>query len=61
MAKKIHNIEGIELTMPYMERKGVVKTNETNLIVIMKAVDEKLMQEFYDIPIKGEMPKKWLF
>ena len=52
------NIQGIELTMPYMERKGVVKTNETNLIVIMKAVDEKLMQEFYDIPIKGEMPKK---
>ena len=52
------NIQGIELTMPYMERKGVVKTNETNLIVIMKAVDEKLMQEFYDFPIKGEMPKK---
>jgi ABC-type transport system, involved in lipoprotein release, permease component len=44
--------------MPYMERKGVVKTYETNLIVIMKAVDEKLMQEFYDFPIKGEMPKK---
>ena len=54
----LSNIRGIELTMPYMERKGVVKTNETNLIVIMKAVDEKLMQEFYDIPIKGEMPKK---
>jgi len=51
-------IQGIELTMPYMERKGVVKTNETNLIVIMKAVDEKLMQEFYDIPIEGEIPKK---
>ncbi len=54
----LSNIRGIELTMPYMERKGVVKTNETNLIVIMKAVDEKLMQKFYDIPIEGEMPKK---
>ena len=51
------NIQGIELVMPYMERKGVIKTYETNLIVIMKAVDEKIMQEFYDIPIKGKTLK----
>jgi len=51
------NIQGIELVMPYMERKGVIKTYETNLIVMMKAVDEKIMQEFYDIPIKGKTLK----
>ena len=51
------NIQGIELSMPYIERKGVIKTYETNLIVMMKAVDEKIMQEFYDIPIKGETLK----
>ena len=51
------NIQGIELVMPYMERKGVIKTYETNLIVNMKAVDEKIMQEFYDIPIIGKTLK----
>tara|TARA_B100000427_G_scaffold293665_1_gene271761 strand:+ start:189 stop:1355 length:1167 start_codon:yes stop_codon:yes gene_type:complete len=51
------NIQEIDLAMPYMERKGVIKTYETNLIVTIKAVDEKLMQEFYDIPIIGDTPK----
>ena len=54
----LSDIQGIESAMPYMERKGIIKTYETNLIVMMKAVDENLMGEFYDIPIKGAFPNR---
>ena len=48
------DISEIELVMPYMERKGIIKGSQDNLIVFIKAIDENLMDDFYEIPIKGD-------
>jgi len=48
------DIPEVEIAMPYMERKGVIKGSQDNLIVFMKAIDEKLMDEFYEIPLNGD-------
>ena len=47
------DISEIELAMPYMERKGIIKGSQDNLIVFIKAIDESLMDDFYEIPLKG--------
>ena len=48
------DIPEVEIAMPYMERKGIIKGSQDNLIVFMKAIDERLMDEFYEISINGE-------
>ena len=47
------DISEIEVAMPYMERKGIIKGSQDNLIVFIKAIDESLMDDFYEIPLKG--------
>ena len=47
------DIPEIEIAMPYMERKGIIKDDQDNLIVIIKAIDENLMDEFYEMSFKG--------
>ena len=47
------DIPEIEVAMPYMERKGIIKGDQDNLIVIIKAIDENLMDEFYEMSFKG--------
>ena len=49
-------IPEIEMVMPYMERKAIVKSNEDNLIVTIKATADSLIDEFYDIPHEGNFP-----
>lgn len=56
-AKFFSDIPEIELAMPYMERKGIIKGSQDNLIVFIKAIDERLMDEFYEIPFKGDSLK----
>ena len=51
------NISEIEIAMPYMERKGIIKGSHENSIVFIKAVDEILMDTFYDIPLEGNKLK----
>ena len=51
--KSISDIKEIEVAMPYMERKGIVKGSQNNSIVLIRAVDETLMDDFYDIPLRG--------
>ena len=53
-AKFFSDIPEIEIAMPYMERKGIIKGSQDNLIVFIKAIDETLMDEFYEIPFKGD-------
>ena len=48
------DIPEVEIAMPYMERKGIIKGSQDNLIVFMKAIDERLMDEFYEIPLNGD-------
>ena len=47
--------------MPYIERKGVIKGSQDNLIVFIKAIDESLMDDFYEIPLKGDRLKMVIF
>ena len=53
----LSNISEIEVAMPYMERKGIIKGGMDNLIVFIKAIDEKLMDDIYEIPFKGDRLK----
>ena len=49
-------IPEIEMIMPYMERKAIIKSNKDNLIVTIKAIADSLIDGFYDIPHKGNFP-----
>ncbi len=56
-AEYFSDISEIEVAMPYIERKGIIKGNQDNLIVFIKAIDESIMGDFYEIPIKGDRLK----
>ena len=47
----------IEAAMPYMERRGVIESNDVKKVVSLKAVDEKTMESFYNLPLRGATPK----
>ena len=53
-AEYFSDIPEIEVAMPYMERKGIIKSSQDNLIVLLKAIDESLMDDIYEIPLKGD-------
>ena len=48
---------GIEVAMPYMERRGVIESNNIQKVVSLKAVEEKTMESFYNLPLRGVTPK----
>ena len=50
-------LNGIEASMPYMERRGVIESNDVQKVVSLKAVDEKTMKSFYNLPLRGVTPK----
>ena len=50
-------INEIEAAMPYMERRGVIESNDVQKVVSLKAVDEKTMESFYNLPLRGATPK----
>lgn len=50
-------LNGIEAAMPYMERRGVIESNDVQKVVSLKAVDEKTMESFYNLPLRGVTPK----
>ena len=50
-------LNGIEAAMPYMERRGVIESNDVQKVVSLKAVDEKTMESFYSLPLRGVTPK----
>ena len=51
-------IPEIEMVMPYMERKAIIKGNKDNLIVTIKAIADILEDGFYEIPHEGNFPQK---
>ena len=53
----ILELNGIEAAMPYMERRGVIESNDVQKVVSLKAVDEKTMESFYNLPLRGVTPK----
>jgi len=54
---KWEKIEGVKKIIPFMERKIVLQANDVTRVVSMKAVDEEIMPEFYEIFLKGEFPR----
>jgi len=50
-------LKGIEATMPFMERRGVIESNGVQKVVSLKAIDEKTMESFYNLPLSGATPK----
>ena len=50
-------LNGIEAAMPYMERRGVIESNDVQKVVSLKAVNEKTMESFYNLPLRGATPK----
>ena len=54
----ISGINGIESTMPFMERRGVIEDGKAQRVVSLKAVDMDKMNSFYYLPLRGESPKK---
>ena len=51
-------IPEIEMVLPYMERKAIIKGNKDNLIVTIKAIADTLEDGFYEIPHEGNFPQK---
>ncbi len=56
-AEYFSDISEIEVAMPYIERKGVIKGSQDNSIVFIKAIDESLMDDLYEISLKGDRLK----
>ena len=54
---KWENIDGVKKIIPFMERKIVLQANDVTRVVSMKAVDEEIMPEFYEIFLKGKFPR----
>jgi len=54
----ISGINGIESTMPFMERRGVIEDGKDQRVVSLKAVDMDKMNSFYHLPLRGKSPKK---
>jgi len=54
---KWEKIEGVKKIIPFMERKIVLQANDVTRVVSMKAVDEEIMPEFYEIFLKGKFPR----
>ena len=54
---KWEKIDGVTKIIPFMERKIVLQANDVTRVVSMKAVDEEIMPEFYEIALKGRFPR----
>ena len=54
---KWEKIDGVKKIIPFMERKIVLQANNVTRVVSMKAVDEEIMPEFYEIFLKGRFPR----
>ena len=54
---KWEKIDGVKKIIPFMERKIVLQANDITRVVSMKAVDEEIMPEFYEIFLKGRFPR----
>ena len=54
---KWEKIDGVKKIIPFMERKIVLQVNDVTRVVSMKAVDEEIMPEFYEIFLKGRFPR----
>mgnify|MGYP001281940668 FL=1 len=54
---KWEKIDGVKKIIPFMERKIVLQANDVTRVVSMKAVDEEIMPEFYEIFLRGRFPK----
>ena len=54
---KWERIDGVKKIIPFMERKIVLQANDVTRVVSMKAVDEEIMPEFYEIALKGRFPR----
>ena len=54
---KWEKIDGVKKIIPFMERKIVLRANDVTRVVSMKAVDEEIMPEFYEIFLRGKFPR----
>ena len=54
---KWEKIDGVKKIIPFMERKIVLQANDITRVVSMKAVDEEIMPDFYEILLKGRFPR----
>ena len=54
---KWEKIDGVKKIIPFMERKIVLEANDVTRVVSMKAVDEEIMPEFYEIFLRGKFPR----
>jgi lipoprotein-releasing system permease protein len=52
----ITELDGIEIVMPFMERRGVIEEGSDQRVVSLKAVNVEKMAEFYNLPQRGETP-----
>jgi len=50
-------LEGIESIIPFMERKAVLESNDNIRVVSIKAIEEEMMQSFYDFSLRGARPR----
>ena len=54
---KWEKVDGVKKIIPFMERKIVLQANDVTRVVSMKAVDEEIMPEFYEIFLRGKFPR----
>ena len=55
--RKWEKLDGIELIMPFMERRAVLESEDNKRVALIKAVDQDIMQLFYDFFLRGSLPK----
>ena len=55
--RKWEKLDGIELIMPFMERRAVLESEDNKRVALIKAVDQDIMHLFYDFFLRGSLPK----
>ena len=52
----ILEIEGVKSKRAFVQRRGVIESSDKQRMVILKAIEQKSMNLFFDFPIRGNIP-----
>ena len=57
LEREWEKLDGIELIIPFMERRAVLESDDSKRVALIKAIDQEIMQSFYDFYLRGSFPK----
>ena len=56
ISEDFQNIDGIKISIPFMERNAVLEVSNQKRIISLKALEEEKISSFYDLNLRGTFP-----